>query len=211
MENILDQLGNKKIDADEIIIMVKKDYSILPDIIQGISSSNARIKFGCAKVLCKISEDDPEKLYPEIDFFINLLKTDNNIIKWNVMDVLANLARVDTEKKFDEIFNEYYGLLSDDGMVTVGHVIDNSGKIALAKPYLIDKITNELLKIEKISVKPRLTQECKNILMGKAILAFDKYYDQLENKKKVVSFIQRQLNNPRMSTKIKAKKFLEKI
>jgi len=179
--------------------------------MKGISSSNARIKFGCAKVLNKLSEDHPEKLYSEMDFFINLLESDNNIIKWNAMDVLANLARVDKERKFDEIFNQYYSLLSDKGMVTVGHVIDNSGKIALSKPYLIDKITNELLKIEKIPVKPRLTQECKNILIGKAILAFDKYYNQLKNKDKVVSFVQKQLNNPRKSTKIKAKKFLEKI
>ena len=95
-------------------------------------------------------------------------------------------------------------------MVTVAHVVDNSGKIALAKPNLTKKITNELLKVEKLSLKPRLTQECKNIIIGKTILAFDTYYNQIDDKEKIISFVTRQLYNTRKATKMKAEKFLKK-
>jgi len=145
-----------------------------------------------------------------MDFFIDLLDTENNIIKWNAMDVIANLTRVDTKKKFDDIFTRYYDFINADTMITIAHVVDNSGKIALAKPCLINQITNELLKLEKISTKPRITQECKNILFGKAIIAFDKYFDQIEKPKEVISFIKRQLKNTRAATKIKAEKFIKK-
>jgi hypothetical protein len=126
------------------------------------------------------------------------------------MDILANLTRFDTKNKFNDIFHKYYSLLSDDTMITVAHVIDNSGKIALAKPRLTEKITDELLKVEKLSLKPRLTQECKNIIIGKTILAFDSYYNQIDDKEKIISFVTRQLNNTRKATKIKAEKFLKK-
>jgi hypothetical protein len=77
----------------------------------------------------------------------------------------------------------------------------------LAKPHLIPKITTELLKLEEI---PR-NQECKNILYGKAILAFGMYFNEIENKNAVISFVRKQLNNSRNSTKVKAEKFLRKF
>lgn len=209
-DNYLYKLGKKEISVDELIKNVKNDFSLIPMVVDGVSSTNPRIKFGCAKTLSKISEKNPEKLYKEMNFFINLLDNENKIIRWNAMDVIANLTRVDTKKKFEDIFTKYYGFINADSMVTIAHVVDNSGKIALAKPHLINKITNEILNLEKISIKPRLTQECKNILFGKAIIIFDQYFDHIEKPKEVVSFIKRQLKNTRAATKIKAEKFMKK-
>jgi hypothetical protein len=209
--DILERLGKDTISADDLVEEIKQDENLIPVVIEGISSNNARIKFGCAKILRTISEEQPEILYQNIDYFIELLNHDNQIIKWNAMDIIANLTQVDKEKKFDEIFKRYYDHINENAMVTVGHVIDNSGKIALAKPYLAEKITNELLKIEKLPTKSRLTHECKNILYGKTILAFDTFIDQIKNKNEVVSFVRRQLKNSRNSTRSKAEKFLKKI
>ena len=123
------------------------------------------------------------------------------------MDTLANLAIVDSKNKFDKIFKKFYGFLYEGSLVTASHVVDNSGKIAGAKPNLQSKITNELLKIEKV---PLPTEECKNILLGKTIVAFDMYFDKIQNKKEVISFVKRQLTNSRNATKVKAEKFLSK-
>jgi len=204
---ITEQLGKKAITPDDLAEDVKKNPDLLPKIYKGISSPNTNIKFGCAKILKLVSAEKPETLYPKMDFFINLLDINNNIIKWNVMDVIGNLTKVDKDRRFDKSFQKYYDLLSDKSIVSAAHVIDNSGKIALAKPHLTQKITTELLKIENI---PR-SQECKNILMGKAILAFGKYFNQIDNKDEVVSFVKRQLDNNRNATKVKAEKFLKKM
>ena len=206
--DILEILGDKLITADDLAERVRGDFDLLPEIFKGISSTNPRIRYGCAKVLRIVSEENPERLYPKIDFFIQLLDSDLKIIKWNAMDVIANLTRVDTKNRFDDTFDKYYRFLNDDVMITVAHIVDNSGKIAKAKPHLTKKITNKLLKLEKIPTKPHLTQECKNILMGKAISAFNMYFYQIENKDDVISFVRRQLNNTRNATKKKAEKFL---
>jgi hypothetical protein len=133
------------------------------------------------------------------------------ILKWNAIDIVANLARVDKDRKFERIFKKYYDLLSDDVMITVAHVIDDSAKIARAKPQLTKKITDELLKMDKISLTPHLTQECKNILLGKTIVAFGDYFDQIENKVDVVSFVKRQLDNGRNATRVKAAEFIREL
>ena len=66
------------------------------------------------------------------------------------MAIVANLTKVDVDNKFDAIFDKYCAFIYDEHMVTVANVVGHSGKSALAKPHLIDKISDELLKVEKI-------------------------------------------------------------
>jgi len=202
----LEKLGKNEIKPEVLAREVVRNSALLPEILKGISSPKARVKFGCAKILSIVSENKPEILYPEFEFFVGLLDCGNNIIKWNAMDVLANLTKVDTKNRFESIFQRYYGFLEDEVMITAGHVVDNSGAIAGAKPHLTRRITAELLKVERI---PR-NQECKNILLGKAITAFGMFFDQIQNKDDVISFVKRQLSNTRNATKAKADRFLIK-
>jgi len=205
---ILDNLGKKEIKAEDLAEKIVKNPDFLLDILNGVSSGNSRIKFKSAKILRIISDKNPKMLYPEMDFFINLLDSENNIIKWNAMDVIANLTFVDSKNKFDKIFDKYYGFLYEGNLITAGHVVDNSGKIAKAKPNLQSKITSELLKVEKI---PLPTEECRNILLGKVILSFGQYIDQVKDKEEMISLAKVQLNNTRNATKKKAEKFLKKL
>jgi hypothetical protein len=140
---------------------------------------------------------------------VKLLDSENNILKWNAIDIIANLTRVDSYNKFDRLFKKFYGaLLYEGSLITAGHVVSVSGIIARARPELERKITEELLKVEKI---PLPTEECRNILIGDIIKAFDAYLDQIENKDEIASFVKRQLNNSRRATKAKAEKLLRKL
>ncbi|UCF09178.1 MAG: hypothetical protein JSW28_05750 [Thermoplasmata archaeon] len=204
--DILEELAKKEIKADDLATEVVSNLDMLPSIIKGISSEKPEVRFGCAKILRTVSRERPDALYPDMHFFIDLLDSDNNIIRWNAMDVVANLTRVDSEKKFEDVFHRYYALLEDESMVTAAHVVDNSGKIAMAKPHLALKITRELLKVEEIS----RNSECVNILSGKAILAFEEYFELIENKKEVMAFAKRQLKSTRPATRKKAEKFVKK-
>lgn len=176
----------------------------------GTSSSKAEIRYGCGKVLLAFSEEHPEKLYPHLENIIELLNSKYRILTWNAMAVIANLTKVDEDKKFDAIFDRYYSFLNDAYMVTVANVVGNSAKIASAKPYLVQKITAELLKVDNISVTPHLTEECKRVIAEHAIKTFDVFFDKIEAKAKVISFVKRQLNSPRISLKKEAESFLKK-
>jgi len=209
--DISKELGKKEIEAADIAYKVVKNPELLPELFDGISSATTRARFASAKILRMLSEKNPEILYPSMDFFVYLLDSENNILKWNAMDIVANLTVIDTENKFNRLFKKFYGYLYDGSLITAGHVVDNSGKIALAKPEFQNEITKELLKVEKI---PRPTEECRNILIGKTIKAFDAYYGEVKDKghkDKMISFVKSQLGNPRNATKSKAEKFLRKL
>jgi len=195
---------------EELFQKVKQDFDILPEVLSGISSSKAAIRYGCSKVLMDLSEECPERLYPYMDSFIGFLDSKYRIITWNAMAIIANLARVDKDKKFDAIFDKYYGFLNDEYMVTVVSVVGHSGKIALAKPYLIQRITNELLKVENISTTPHLTDECKRVIAEKAIKSFDRFFDRIDNKEKVICFAKKYLDSPRRTLKTEAENSLKR-
>jgi hypothetical protein len=206
---LLQGLANKSLTKKELLLKVRQDFSLLPEVIEGTSSSKAAVRYGCGKVLMDLSEEYPEKLYPHMGSFIRMLDSKYRILTWNAMAIIANLAKVDAEGKFDAIFAKYFGFLNDEYMVTVANVVGNSGKIALAKPYLIERITDELLKVENISITPHLTEECKRVIAEKTIESFNQYFDRIENKERVISFVRGHLNSKRKTLKEQAETFLK--
>ncbi|MCK5300967.1 MAG: hypothetical protein KAJ21_03610, partial [Thermoplasmatales archaeon] len=173
MNNKLFQgLLEKTLTKEEFYKIVKETDELIPDILDGVSSSKATIRYSCGKVLMDLSEENPEKLYEHMDFFINLLDNKYRILTWNAIIAIANLTKIDTMKKFDKNFDKYFNLLNNDYMVTVANIVGSSSKIALAKPYLINRITNALLKVDKIEITPYLTEECKRVITEKTIISF---------------------------------------
>lgn len=207
---LLKKFADKSITKEELLQKVKQDFAWLPELIEGTSSPKAVVRYGCAKVLMDLSDECPERLYSYMDLFIDLLDSKYRILTWNALAIIGNLARVDVDKKFDALFDKYYGFLNDPYMVTVANVVGNSGKIALAKPYLINRITNELLKVENLLITPHLTEECKRVIAEKTIESFDMFFDQIENKDRVLSFARKYVGSSRRTLKIKAENFLKK-
>ena len=211
MENrLLQKLLDKSMTRGELLQKVKQDFDLLATVLNGVSSSKAAIRYGCAKVLIDLSEECPEKLYPYMDSFIDLLDSEHRILTWSAMAVIANLTKVDKDGEFDAVFDKYYRFLNDEYMVTVANVVGHSGKIALAKPYLVPKITNELLKVESISTTPHLTEECKRVIAEKAIKSFDMFFDRIEQNERVISFVKSHLDSPRKTLRKEAEDFLKK-
>jgi len=203
----LQQISQKESDKGKIALKVIKQPELLSEIIDGLGADKARVKYGCAKVLRIISDKAPELLYPRIDYYIDLLDNDNNILKWEAIYVIANLAAVDTEDRIEAIFERYFGPIPGPALITAGNVIAGAAKIAKAKPQLTERIVGELLKVEKAQYK---TTECGNVALGHAIKAFDQFFDQIRDKKPVIAFVRRQLENTRNATRNKAEAFLKK-
>jgi hypothetical protein len=206
----LHKLADRSITEKGLLQQVKQNFDLLPEVLEGTSSSKAAVRYSCAKVLMDLSDECPERLYLYMDSFIDLLDTKYRILTWNALAIVANLARVDRDKKLDVIFDKYYSFLNDAYMVTVANVVGNSSKIALAKPYLINRIANELLKVENLTVTPHLTEECKRVIAEKTIESFDVFYNQIHNKKRVLSFARKYVGSSRKTLKVKAENFLRK-
>ena len=210
--DLLQRLAEKSITKEELCKAVECDFKLLPLVITGVASSKARVRYGCASVLVDLSAKHPGKLYPHMDFFISLLDSKHRILVWNAMAIIANLCAVDVDKKFDAIFDKYYALLNDEYMVTVANVVGNSAKISRAKPYLVPRITAELLRVDEISTSPHLTEECKRVIAEKAIESFNHFFDLMaaREKAKVRSFVKKHANSSRASLRKEAELFLRR-
>jgi len=95
-------------------------------------------------------------------------------------------------------------------MVTVANTVGNSAKIALAKPYLINRIANELLRVENIAITPHLTEECKRVVAEKVVESFDILFDKIQDKDRVVHYVKRHVGSSRKTLRLKAESFLKK-
>jgi hypothetical protein len=208
--DLLQKLGDKSITKEQLLQKVRQKSNLIPEIISGISSVKPTIRYGCGKILMDLSEEQPEQLYPYMDFFISLLDSKYRILTWNAMCIIANLTKVDRQNKFDSIFEKYYHFLKDEYLVTVANVVGNSGKIALAKPHLTTQIVEKLLTIENISTTPHLSQECKRVIAEHAIKSFDVFFPQIKQKNKVIVFVKKYVNSPRKTLRKESEEFLKK-
>ena len=181
------------------------DPKLLSELLEGILSKNDDVRYPSFKTLFKISKDNPGVLYPKWDFFVKLISSYNSYQKLIGLRLIANLTKVDSENKFEKIFDKYYRILNEHRTMTAGHIASNSGKIAKAKPNLQLKITEKLLNIDNIH-----TGKQKELIKSYAIEALDEYYEEVKDKKKINNFIKKQLDSESPKTRKKAKEFLEK-
>ncbi len=173
--------------------------------LSNLSSDKPKVKYPTAKRLIAIAEKNPHALYPHMTFFVKLLKSENNILKWTAIDIIGYLSRVAKKNRVDKLFNVLIGFLHNGKLITANHAIAALTHIALSKPEYQDKITCELLKVENCKYD---TEECRNIAVGKVVQALGTYIKQSKHDPQVLEFVKRQTASSRSATRKKAEKFL---
>jgi hypothetical protein len=198
----------KKVSVESLAKRAKKDRAFLKKLLESNESDITKVKYKSAKVLRFISEENPEVLYPFWDHFEKRLSSDNTFLRSDAMFVIGNLTAVDKKGRFEKVFNLCYKQLDDESMIPSANLAGISGKIAIANPNLQTKIINRLMKIDSTDH----SDECKNIIKGKAIDSFSQFYDMTSsaNQKKILSFVKNELKNKRPGTRKKAERFLKK-
>ena len=204
---LIERISIKGSDKEEIADSIADDPERIEEVLGGLSSKKAPVKFGCAKVLRIISEVHPEALYPYIDSFIKLLDSENNIMKWEGIYVIGNLACVDKAKRIDTILTRYLKPIKGPVMITAANVIGSAAKIAAAKPYLAERIAKAMLNVQHAEYA---TAECRNVALGHALDAFEIFFDNIKNKQPVIDLVTKQMDNTRNSTRKRAEKLLKK-
>jgi hypothetical protein len=172
-----------------------------------LTSKDPTVKYACTRNILVLARQDPAALYPERDAFFRLLDNDNRILRWTAISTLGALARVDRSANIDAWVDRLTGFLNTGNMITANNAIAALADIALARPEYRRQITAELIKVEHYDYD---TPECRNIAIGKAILAMGTYFNGLDDKRGVMEFVKQQAGNTRTATKKKAEQFLKK-
>lgn len=198
-------LDDKRLDVERLSQDALADVNLFEELLSGVKSRDNTIRSNSFQTLLIISKDNPEFLYPEWDYLRELLLSANNYHKYIAIYILANLTSVDKENKFDEIFDDYFGILEGEKVMNASHVALNSPTIIKNKPELQSKIIELLLNIENIHQGKQ-----KELVKAYVIEALLKIYPDAEDKEKIREFVKSQLTSSSPKTRDMASCFLDR-
>lgn len=201
---MLSEMHEKDADIEAIAGKALMDEALLLELLDGLKSSKETFRYNCFKVLITISEKHAGLLYPKWDYFVGLLDSDNSYRKMSAIQLIANLARVDKESRFEKILEKYYSLIDDKSVIVAIYAASTSGKIVNAKPNLESQITDKLLEIDKT----HHPEGRKSLIKAGAIEAFDQYFEEAVNKDGIIEFAREQQNSGSPKTRKLAREFL---
>ncbi len=196
-------LNNKNVNIKTIIDKALKDEKLISELIENLKLKDETIRYNSFKVLLQITEQKPKLLYPHWDFLEKMLEAKNTYWRSSAAHLIANLTSVDSENKFEKIFEKYYDMLNDS-IIIAANLTAYSGKIAKAKPKLRERITAKLLNIDETK------QKHKDLMKAGAIQSFDSYFEDIRDKKAIIDFVKKTLSGDSPKTKMIAQEFLEK-
>ncbi|MEX2162387.1 MAG: hypothetical protein WD751_10805 [Anaerolineales bacterium] len=204
-EEIYAQLASRKVSPADLAKKAARKPELIPILVEGMCQKKAEVKYGSAKALRFVVDEQPELLYPYFDVFAVMLDNRNNIFQWEALYLLAGLACVDEDDKLEDLLPAYFARLEGPTMITAANTIKGGSQIAKARPDLAKRIVKEILRAEDGHYE---TSECYEIVCGEALKAFDKIYKFLEDPSVVVAFAKRHRDSGRNSTRMAAQKLL---
>jgi len=205
--SLLQRIGRRNSNPATLAGQVIEEPALVAGLLAGLDAPKAQVKYKCEKILRMVGERQPEILYPHFDFFARMLDCANSFLKWGAIQDIANMARADTQNKFESIFEKYFSPIPGPVMITAANTIGGAARIALAKPHLAGRITAEILKVGKARYQ---TAECRNVAIGHAIGSFDRFFELVEAKTSIIRFVKRQLKNTRPAVRRRAEAFLNR-
>ena len=192
---------------DQVTEIAIADAEILNEILQGLKSKNEFFRYNCHKVIFQMSKTHSQLLYSKWDYFFDLLESPNAYHRMSAINIISHLTYADIGKKFDRVFDRYFQFLDDKSMIVARYLAISAGIIAKNKPYLAEKIMEKLLEIENTHHE----EERKDLIKHDIIQSISVLFDQMAEKEKMISFVEKQLNSSSAKTRKAAKAFLNKF
>jgi len=196
----------KNPDLGQAIDLALADNVFRKELLDGLVSKNETYRYNCFKVLLQVSESQPQVLYPQWDYFVELLNSQNSYHRSIALRMLANLTCIDQDNRFDSMFDQYFELLNDEKIVTARYLAQNAWKIARSRPDLQGRIIQKLLSVERT----RFSQAQKDLLSADIIQSLNELYESAPEKQAILAFVEGRLNCSSPKTRQAAKAFLDR-
>ena len=110
------------------------------ELLRDLESAQKAERLAASKKLRDLSAETPGELYPHFDIFAGLLGSENNVLRWNAILTIANLAPADREDRIDEMLDVYLAPIRGPVMITAANTIKGAAIIGRAKQHLAPKI-----------------------------------------------------------------------
>lgn len=157
-------------------------------------------------IISRACEIRPDLFYEHWDDFESLLNHPNSYHRDFALKLLAILVKVDEENRFSTVFNDYFSHINDEKFMTARKCVENTAKILSSRKEFIDDVVGILLDVDNLADFP---EKQKALLKSNVIQVCDDFYEQINDKKGVKQFVERELKSISPKTRGKAKKFIK--
>ena len=183
----------------------------LKALVDGLVSKEDAYRYNCFEALLQISEDRPRVLYHEWDRFVELMGSGNAFHRSMALRLMANLTGADEEGRFEDLFDDYFGLLDDEKVMVARHLVQSAGQIARRKPHLREKIAEKLLDIDgRRTSRTHHAEGRKALIKADAVEFFETFFEELPDKERVLAFVESMLAGSSPKARKAGKAFLNK-
>lgn len=194
------------VDLAELAQGIVGDQEALQIILEGLGAKDNVYRENCFKVVLDICAAKPQVLYAEWDYFVDMLDSANAFHRAIAVRVLARLTPVDRAERFEGLFERYFELLDDDKVMVSRYLVQNVWRILAAKPHLTNRVTLKLLDVEKTR-----HPESRQALLKADIIEWLVGHDvAVEDKGRVLSFVEKALESSSPKARKAAREFLQR-
>jgi hypothetical protein len=180
---------------------------LVEQLVRGLRAETATVRFNSSKLLLALAESSPGALRPWIGSLLELLDSENKLLKSAAMRMLGRLAAVDSTGRITRAIDRILAPIPGPDLVVACNAISESARIAGAKPRLKARVVEALCSVGRGRYR---TPTCRNIAIGTAIDALGGLELGVSHRAAVERFVRRQLKNPRKSTRSRAERYLRR-
>ncbi|OLS26408.1 MAG: hypothetical protein HeimC3_09580 [Candidatus Heimdallarchaeota archaeon LC_3] len=197
-------LSNKDIDIEKIISVVKESSKSLEQVLDFLTDKNDTLRNNCYQIILILSHIQPALLYSHWDYFSDLVESSNSFHQIIGVKIIANLVKLDKEKKFSALFNQFVLFTKSKELPLIKAVIKALGKIALTLPELQDEIIKLFLNIDDKD------HHQLDIVKNDVIEAFNMFYSISQQQDKIYKYVEKLCSNNNPVTQKTADLFVNK-
>lgn len=186
-----------------------KDQVYLEELLELIGPEKQKMpeRELASQIVMKISQVEPQLLYPKWSIFIDFLKEKNVFTRLVAHIVISSLIAIDTQNFIDQDLDKFLRIIHDESIIASAHGVENFPNAIKHRPDLEQIITTELLETNTRN----FTHKHKELLKGSVIKAFMEYYDKSNLQKEIKGFVKAQTKSSSGKTKKLAKEFIKKF
>jgi hypothetical protein len=197
-------LSRKDADLEPVVQAALTDDQLLQDLLAGLASKEDALRYNCFRALTAISEQRPLRLYPAWDHFVELMSSSNAYQRAIGLRLIAGVTCVDTEQRFEPMFDRYFDLLDDEKVMTARYLAQAAARIAVAKPHLRERIVQKLLAVDETHHAPGR----KDLIKADIIESLAGIFPDSPDQEEILTFVERQRGAGSPKTREAAKAFL---
>jgi len=133
LARVVQQTGKQGAEVGGIADRVIMRPELIVELTGALEAKKGATKDGDEQVLPLARERWPEWMYPYFDVFARLLDSDNSLLKWSDIMIVASLTAVDVEGRFAAIFDKYPAPIEGPTTVAAANIIGGSARIVGAE------------------------------------------------------------------------------